>query len=171
MGIPTMVRRRTRDELFVTGVILDIAVGAYLSSRVVLVKARAIMRYDARLAASSKQFSPMENEDVVVEFCIKVLTDVQDLVPVETDLNLDVDDRVTSDFYQRTISVTKTPSCFNITLKLTVTRPSIQPIISKSRLPEHLFRFHKPHRHLNEPPATPEAINWILQQLPGGKPF
>lgn len=104
----------------VTRSVLDIAVGAYATSQVVLIRSQAIMEYGAGLKAFSKEFSTNESDEVIVQFCIRAVSDVQHLVPVETDLKLILDDRAISDFYHKAVNVSKALSCLNTTLKLTV---------------------------------------------------
>lgn len=78
------------------------------------------MEYGTSLTALKKELSPNEQEEFGVRFCIRMVSDVSNVVPVETDLEMILDDRVTSDFYQQTINVTSNLYCLNITLKLTV---------------------------------------------------
>lgn len=99
---------------------IDVAVGAYGTSKVVLVRAQAIMEYGTRFVALQKEVMPREQEEFGVEFCIRMISDVSNVVGVETEVELVADDRVTSSFYQQIVNVTTDLYCLNITLKLTV---------------------------------------------------
>lgn len=94
--------------------------GAYTSSKVILLRSQAIMEYGTRFVALEKEISPNEQEQFVVQFCIRMVSDVNNVLPVETELELVADDRVTSNFYQQVVNVTTDLYCVNITLKLTV---------------------------------------------------
>lgn len=100
--------------------IVDVAVGAYTSSQVVLLRSQAIMEYGVRFVALKKEVLPKEQEEFQVQFCIRTISDVSNILPVETDLELVPDDRVSSDFYQGILNVTRDLYCLNVTLKLTV---------------------------------------------------
>lgn len=100
--------------------VVDVAIGAYTSSKVVLLRSQAIMEYGTRFVALEKEVSAKEHEKFAVQFCIRMVSDVSNVLPVETELELVADDRVTSSFYQQIVNVTMDLYCLNITLKLTV---------------------------------------------------
>lgn len=108
------------EGVVVNTLILDVAVGAYTSSKFVLLRSQAIMEYATRFVALNKEVSPKEDEEFAVQFCIRIVSDIDNVLPVETELELVPDDRVTSSFYQQVVNVTTDLHCINITLKLTV---------------------------------------------------
>lgn len=113
---------QTTETNFLNAVFVDVAIGAYTSSKFVLLRSQTIMEYGTRFVALNKEISPQEQEEFDVQFCIRLVSDVNDVLPVETELELIPDDRVTSSFYQQTIDVTQDLYCINITLKLSVSK-------------------------------------------------
>lgn len=111
---------KSSENLLLNAGVVDVAVGAYASSQVVLLKSQAIMEYETQFVPLQKEIVLKELDEFAVQFCIRMISDITNALPAETDLELILDDRVTSDFYQKTINVTWDLTCLKITLKLTV---------------------------------------------------
>lgn len=83
-------------------------------------KSLPVIRYRVSLLPHIKEVSLQNEDGFLIEYCISYDSSIEDAQPVLTDLQIIVDNRVTSDYNSSTVEVTKDEQCKNITMKLTV---------------------------------------------------
>lgn len=98
-------------------IILDIAVGAYVSGQVFLLRSLPVITYKATLSSSIKTLLPEKSTNFTVKYCVRYVSDVNDLKPVKTNLQLEaIDPRLSPINASFTKAVASTNTCRNISM-------------------------------------------------------